>query len=51
MAALETVIEDAEAELAKVKRNKVASMVKMYQGAPQLLALGKSSDHINICTV
>lgn len=34
MAALETVIEDTEAELARVNRSKVANMVKMYQSEP-----------------
>ena len=33
LAALETVIEDTEAELARMQRSKVADMVKMYQGA------------------
>ncbi len=32
--ALETMVEDTESELAKLKRSKVANMVKMYQGAP-----------------
>lgn len=32
--ALETVIEDTEAELAKLQRSKVASMIKLYQGQP-----------------
>lgn len=31
MAALETVLEDTEAELARLKRSNVANMVKMYQ--------------------
>ena len=30
--ALETVIEDTEAELAKLQRSKVASMIRLYQG-------------------
>lgn len=39
--ALETVIEDTEAELAKLQRSKVASMIRLYQGeiyAPPLPA-------------
>ena len=32
--ALETVIEDTEAELAKLQRSKVASMIRLYQGEP-----------------
>lgn len=32
--ALETVIEDTEAELAKLQRSNVASMIKLYQGQP-----------------
>ena len=30
--ALETVIEDTEAELAKLQRSKVANMIRLYQG-------------------
>ena len=30
--ALETVIEDTEAELVKLQRSKVASMIRLYQG-------------------
>ncbi len=32
--ALETVIADTEAELAKLQRSKVASMIKLYQCKP-----------------
>ena len=34
--ALETVIEDTEAELAKLQRSKVASMIALYQGPSSL---------------
>lgn len=37
--ALETVVEDTEAELARLQRSKVANMVKMYQGAHQCSSL------------
>ena len=36
--ALETVIEDTEAELAKLQRSKVASMIALYQGPFRLPA-------------
>lgn len=35
--ALETVIEDTQAELAKLQRSKVASMIRLYQGEPSFL--------------
>lgn len=37
--ALETVVEDTEAELARLHRSKVANMVKMYQGAHRCSSL------------
>ncbi len=43
--ALETVVEDTEAELARLNRSKVANMVKMYQGAPAPLM-----QHTTVCT-
>ncbi len=41
--ALETVIEDTEAELAKLQRSKVASMIRLYQGEPPALTLHSST--------
>ena len=44
--ALETVIEDTEAELAKLQRSKVASMIRLYQG--EMPALSWCSKHLPV---
>ena len=49
--ALETVIEDTEAELAKLQRSKVASMIRLYQGEPPAPTLHSGTCMLQVSNV